>query len=280
MSTPLAFEGLSNVRDLGGMRTEEGRALRMGKLFRSDQLFSATQADREALDAMNIRVVIDFRSGIEREEKPDPELDGATNLHLPIIKDVRAGITRDKQSTRDIMKMIMSGQGADPAVIDAYMANMYREFVTEPYANEQYARFVDAVMEALRAGGSAMWHCTAGKDRAGFATAILLEALGVARDDIMADYLQTNECLAGVTKQLVGVLSSQVFSSGLVQQFDEHMIETMKAALDHFFRADESFLASAYAAAEEQFGSFDAFLAQGLGVDDAKREELCRLCLS
>ena len=53
----------------------------------------------------------------------------------------------------------------------------------------------------------------------------------------------------------------------------------MKAALDHFFRADEAFLAGAYAAADEQFGSFDAFLANGLGIDEAKREELRRLCL-
>ena len=278
MSTLLAFEGLSNVRDLGGMRAKEGSTLSAGKLYRSDQLFFATQADRETLGTMNIRVVIDFRSGIERDEKPDPELDGATNLHLPIIKDVRAGVTRDEQSNKRVMEMIMSGQGANPAVIDAYMANMYREFVMNPYANEQYARFIDAVIEALQTGGSALWHCTAGKDRAGFATAILLEALGVARDDIMADYLQTNDCLAGVTKQLVSLLSSKALTSGQLQ-LDEQTLGAMKTALDHFFRADESFLASAYAAAEERFGSFYAFLEQGLGIDEGKREELCRLCL-
>ena len=278
MSTPLTFEGLHNVRDLGGMRTEDGRILATGKLYRSDQLFSATQADLETFGAMGIRIVVDFRSGIERDEKPDPDLDGAANLHLPIIKDVRAGITRDEQSNRGIMKMILSGKGADLAIIDGYMANMYREFVMDPYANEQYAHFVDAIIEALQAGGSAMWHCTAGKDRAGFATAILLEALGVAREDIMADYLQTNECLAGVTAQLVGMLSSQALASGQMQ-LDEQMLATIKTALDHFFRADEAFLAGAYAAAEERFGSFDAFLAQGLGIDEAKREELRRLCL-
>ncbi len=278
MSTLLVFEGLSNVRDLGGMRTKDGRILNTSKLYRSDQLFFATQADLETLNTLGIRVVIDFRSGIEREEKPDPELDGATNVHLPIIRDIQAGITRDSQSSKDVMKMIMSGQGMDPAFIDTYMANMYRGFVMDSYANEQYARFIDEVIAALRAGGSALWHCTAGKDRAGFATAILLEALGVARDDIVEDYLQTNECLAGVTKQLVGILSSQAFSSGQTQ-FDEQTIEAMKGALGHFFRADESFLSSAYAAAEEQFGSFDSFLTQGLGIDEAKRDELRRLCL-
>jgi len=278
MSTLIAFEGLSNVRDLGGMRTKKGRIIDAGRLYRSDQLFSATQADREKLGTMNIKVVIDFRSGIEREEKPDPELEGTTNLHLPIIKDVRAGITRDTQSNKGIMKMVMNGKGADPAAIDAYMANMYCEFVTDPFANEQYARFVDAVITALRAEGGALWHCTGGKDRAGFATVILHEALGVARNDIMADYLQTNEYVAGVTDQLAGMLSSKAFSSGQAQH-GEQVSEAMMTALSHLFRADESFLASAYAAADERFGSFDAFLAQGLGVDEAKREELCRLSL-
>ena len=278
MSTLVRFEGLSNVRDLGGMRTEDGRVIGMGKLYRSDQLFFASEADLAALGDLGIRIVVDFRSEIERDEKPDPELDGAANLHLPIIRDVRAGITRDEQSNKGIMKMIMSGQGMDLALIDTYMANMYRGFVMDPYANEQYARFVNAVIEALQAGGSALWHCTAGKDRAGFATAILLESLGVARDDIVADYLQTNECLAGVTKQLVGMLSSKAIASDQVQ-FDEQTIEVMKAALDHFFRADEAFLAGAYAAAEERFGNFDAFLTEGLGIDEAKREELRRLCL-
>ena len=278
MSTLVRFEGLSNVRDLGGMCTEDGRVIGTGKLYRSDQLFFASESDLAALGDLGIRIVVDFRSEIERDEKPDPELDGAANLHLPIIRDVRAGITRDEQSNKGIMKMIMSGQGMDLALIDAYMANMYRGFVMDPYANEQYARFVNAVIEALRAGGSALWHCTAGKDRAGFATAILLESLGVARDDIVADYLQTNECLAGVTKQLVGMLSSKAITSDQMQ-FDGQTIEVMKAALDHFFRADEAFLAGAYAAADEQFGSFDAFLANGLGIDEAKREELRRLCL-
>ena len=278
MSALVEFEGLSNVRDLGGMRTKEGRTIAAGRLYRSDQLYFATETDLAAIGSMGIRTIVDFRSEIERDEKPDPEIDGAANLHLPIIEDVRAGITRDKQSNKGIMKMIMSGQGADLAPIDAYMANMYREFVTDPHANEQYARFVDAVIGALQSGGSALWHCTAGKDRAGFATAILLEALGVAREDIMVDYLQTNECLAGVTDQLVGMLSSRAIASGKMP-FDEQAMELMKTALSHFFRADEAFLASAYTAAEEQFGSFEAFLEQGLGVDEAKREELRRVCL-
>ncbi len=279
MSTLLSFEGLSNVRDLGGMRTSDGRTLVAGRLFRADQLFFATEADRGKLAAMGMRVVVDFRSEIEHDEKPDPELPDAKNLHLPIIKDVRAGITRDEQSNKGIMKMIMSGQGTDLAFIDTYMANMYRNFVVEPYANEQYARFVDAVIDSLQSGGAALWHCTAGKDRAGFATVILLETLGVSRDDIMADYLQTNECLEGVTKQLVSMLSSQAFGAGQTQ-LDEQAIEMMKHALAHFFRADEAFLAGAYAAADEQFGSFDAFLERGLGIDAAKREELQRLCLT
>ena len=278
MSKLIDFEGLHNVRDLGGMTCTDGKSIKSGRLFRSDQLFFASESDKQLLNDLGLRVIVDFRSGVEREDKPDPAIERASNVHLPIIKDVRAGITRDENSNKRIMQMIMSGQGIGLDDIDKYMNNMYREFVTDPYANAQYAQFVDEVTAALQAGGAALWHCTAGKDRAGFATVILLETLGVPRDDIVADYLQTNECLTGVTAQLVSMLSSKVISSGAIG-LDDKTIETIKAALDRFFCADERFLKGAYDAADEHFGSFSAFVEQGLGIDASKRQALQELCL-
>lgn len=278
MSTPIQFEGLSNVRDLGGMRTKQGRTIRTGRLFRSDQLFFASETDRAKLEQMGIRLVADFRSGIERDEKPDPELPGAINLHLPIIRDVLEGVTRDENSNKRIMARIMAEGGSDLSFIDSYMNDIYRNFVADSYSREQYAQFVDEVIAALRQDGSALWHCTAGKDRAGFATVILLEALDVPREDIKADYLQTNECLEGITAQIVNMLTSGALI-GQKPQIDNETLESVKIALAHFLRADEEFLAGAYAAADELFGSFGAYLEQGLGLDAAKRTELEQLCL-
>lgn len=278
MSTAIAFDGLNNVRDLGGIVARGGRRIREGRLIRSDQLFFASDADRAKLERLGIGLVVDFRSSSECREKPDPDLPGVAHVHLPIVQDVRAGIVRDEASNRSALQIIMGGRDLDLAFVDRYMNDMYRQFVLEPQATSQYARFIDEVIATLRENRCALWHCTAGKDRAGFATVVLLEALGVPRDVVVADYLQTNEHLEGVVAQLIDMLIAQIRASGH-GSLDEAGIEQVKTSLARFFCADEAFLAGAYEAADEQYGGFDGFLERALGVDGAKRELLCELCL-
>ena len=266
MSKRIEFERLSNTRDLGGMSASDGRRVRDGLLYRSEQLFFASQADRDKLGAMNIGKVFDFRSALEREEKPDPPIAGAVNVHLPIIEDVRTGITRGSEGNARMVDLVMSGQATEE-LVDGHMRNMYQKFVTDPFAHRQYARFVDETVAEAEQGKAVLWHCTAGKDRAGFATAIMLEALGVPREDIMADYLQTNECLASTIDGLMAMLAEKLPDAAAVD------------ALRRFFLADESYLSAAYAAIGKQFGNVDAFLAKALRIDSAKRAKMQTLYL-
>ena len=267
MGTPITFEKLYNVRDLGGMTTADGQAVRTGMLIRGDQLFSASQADLERLRDTGVRKVIDFRSIGEHEEKPDPDIDGAANVFLPIIKDVGVGITRGTEGNARIMELFKSGKTISPEFIDEHMRGMYRSFVEDPFANGQYARFFDEVIATAAGGGATYWHCTAGKDRAGFATAMMLAALGVPRDDIVSDYLQTNNCLDGVVGQLMSLFGKQLPS------------DETREALKRFFVADESFLGAAFDAIDKHHGSIDAFLSERLAVDDEKRRKLRELLL-
>ena len=266
MSTLIEFEGMHNVRDLGGMTAADGRRVRKGLLYRADQPFFATEADLEALGAMGIGVVFDFRGIAERAEKPDPEIPGARNLHLPVVEDVLTGVTRGEEGNARMVEMVMSGKVSE-GLVDQHMQNMYGVFVTEPFSVGQYARFVDETVAVAQQGKAALWHCTAGKDRAGFATVIMLEALGASREDIFADYLQTNECLADVVKG---------FAALVAERFPDGVPE---GPMRRFFLADESYLAAAYHAIDGKYGSFDAFLEQALGVDQEKRETMCSLFL-
>lgn len=266
MSTPIEFEKLQNVRDLGGMLTADGRLVRRGRLYRSGQLFFATEADKTQLDAMGIGKVFDFRSFAERDEKPDPDISGTENVHLPILKDMRTGITRGREGDESVLSMIRSGNVGE-ALVDKHMQNMYREFVTEPHANAQYARFVDETIAEAQRGKAALWHCTAGKDRAGFATLVVLEAIGVSRDDIVVDYMKTNACLAESIDSLIGQYTKKLPSKNALK------------ALRRFFMADESYVLAAYEAIEEHFGSNEAFLEKALGIDAAKREVMKGLFL-
>lgn len=262
------FEGLANIRDLGGMSAAGGRIVRQGLLYRSDQLAHATPADREQLAQMGIAEVIDFRSDRERTENPDGELPGAVNLHLPVFEDIAEGITHDTESDKRLMETIASGQSVDDEVIDAHMQAMYRGFVDNPFAASQYARFVDEVLACAEQGRAILWHCTAGKDRAGFATAIVLEALGVDRGVIVEDYLLTNARLANMIEGILAHLDS-FFRT-----------EAARNSARRFFQADASYLEAAYAAADERYGSFEAFLEQAVGIDGDKRGRLLAYLLA
>ena len=201
MGAQIKFEGLHNVRDLGGTAVADGLKVSSGKMLRSDQLADATETDLAKLGELGIGKIIDLRSAVGRDEKPDPDIAGAVNLHLPIIEDVRAGITRDSKSDARIIEMLTRGEDISSSLVDQHMELMYRRFVSDPFAIAQYTRFVDEIIESAERGEAVLWHCTAGKDRAGFATAIVLESLGASHDDIVEDYLLTNEYLTGVVER-------------------------------------------------------------------------------
>ena len=192
MGAQIKFEGLHNVRDLGGTAVADGLKVSSGKMLRSDQLADATETDLAKLGELGIGKIIDLRSAVGRDEKPDPDIAGAVNLHLPIIEDVRAGITRDSKSDARIIEMLTRGEDISSSLVDQHMELMYRRFVSDPFAIAQYTRFVDEIIESAERGEAVLWHCTEGKDRCGLTTALILEILGMDRKTIMEDYLKTN----------------------------------------------------------------------------------------
>lgn len=265
MGAQIKFEGLHNVRDLGGTAVADGLKVSSGKMLRSDQLADATETDLAKLGELGIGKIIDLRSAVGRDEKPDPDIAGAVNLHLPIIEDVRAGITRDSKSDARIIEMLTRGEDISSSLVDQHMELMYRRFVSDPFAIAQYTRFVDEIIESAERGEAVLWHCTAGKDRAGFATAIVLESLGASRDDIIEDYLITNEYLTGVVEHLLATIGRMLPS------------DSARQAARSFFRADERYLEAAYDEAATRFGSFEAFCEQALGIDAGKRAHMREL---
>ena len=265
MGAQIKFEGLHNVRDLGGTAVADGLKVSSGKMLRSDQLADATETDLAKLGELGIGKIIDLRSAVGRDEKPGPDIAGAVNLHLPIIEDVRAGITRDSKSDARIIEMLTRGEDISSSLVDQHMELMYRRFVSDPFAIAQYTRFVDETIESAERGEAVLWHCTAGKDRAGFATAIVLESLGASRDDIIEDYLITNEYLTGVVEHLLATIGRMLPS------------DSARQAARSFFRADERYLEAAYDEAATRFGSFEAFCEQALGIDAGKRAHMREL---
>ena len=263
MSRSLPFESLPNTRDLGGMPAADGRTIRSGKLIRSGNLAAASAHDREILASL-VGTVVDFRSDKERAEVPDPAIPGVRALVLPIIEDLSAGVTREEASDREALRILMES----PSFAKGYMCRTYEGFVTSAAALTGYAAFVRLLLN----GGerAILWHCTAGKDRAGFASVIVEELLGVDRETIRADYLATNRYLAG---GIAGLTEEALAEHGMFGPDAER-------ALRFMFTAQADYLDAAYRAANDRWGSFGGFLRDGLGIGDKERDALKRLYLS
>ena len=247
--------GMNNTRDLGGMRTKDGRRIRSDMLYRSAKLSDLKDPDwfKE-----HVSLVVDMRSSQEVGESPDPEIPGVEYLHLPIFEMQASGVTRDEESDRRI------GPPPDPETAIENMAKVYARFVTDEFCLAQYRRFVRLLFEPREK--AILWHCTAGKDRTGTGALIIQEMLGVGREDIMADYLITNVYLKDEVRHFIDMMAER--SGG--------MDEDAKKGMMAFMGAHEKYPLTVYAQAEAKYGSFDGFIRDGLGVTDAQREELRR----
>ncbi len=257
LSKRLFFDKLNNIRDLGGMKTADGRTIRPGQLFRSCYLQKADPSDVQKLEALGLSRIVDFRSFNEVKEQPDPVLPGTVNIHLPAEDEQLLGIERDKDSARQFTEILIERVIKNPDYAIEYMSGMYRRFVTNEYTIGQYRKFLEIVLESP---GPVLWHCTAGKDRAGFAALLLEEILGVDRESILEDYLITNKYLKEEVDYLVDLFSRV------------HGGEYPKEDVKLFFSAEKAYLEALKTEVEEHWGSFDVFLRDKMGVTEEKRE--------
>ncbi len=258
----IELEGLNNTRDLGGIRTMDGRCIKKGRLLRSGRLQAASRADEEWIRS-HVSMVIDFRSHQEMVEQPDPVIPGVAMRHIPIIDSLAAGVTRDAASDEDAFLMLT----VDLEGARRYMCRTYEGFITSKSALQGYEAFVRLLCENREK--ALLWHCTAGKDRAGLAAVIVLEILGVDREVIKADYLETNICIEQSISELISIFAKH---SEVNRPMDEE-------ALRYMFEAREEFLDAAYRKAEECYGSFQSFLRNGLHVEEKEIETIRELYL-
>lgn len=253
----IKFENLHNVRDLGGMVTRDNKSIKKGKLFRSGHLFEASENDLKKLSDC-VDVIVDFRTDKEKNEKPDPAIGQIDYYHLPIIESLTAGVTREKDADEKAMEMLMM----EPEKAKAYMCNTYIGFVGGDFPISQYEKFVRLLLEDRDKG--VLWHCTAGKDRAGFASVIVEEILGVERDVIKEDYLKTNVYLKEDIKALVNMLQNM---TGVKSEKSEE-------ALKYLFGAEPDYLDTLYKEIDDRFGSFENFITFGLHISKEEQRRL------
>ena len=244
----LPVAGAANLRDLGGYATRDGQALRWGVLYRADALADLSDEDLAYLERLSLHRVVDFRSEAERERDPDRLPAGPSVVWQPI-----AGQGLDPRALQD--RLLAGEVSAEQSA--AFLVEGNRAFVNE--FRDVYARFLRDLADP--ANLPTLFHCTAGKDRTGFAAALVMLVLDVPRETAMRDYLLTNTYTQAKTQRTLQVIR---FASLFRADPDD---------LKPLFEARESYLNAAYAAIDEQPGGSEAYL-RSLGVDDALRERL------
>ena len=235
----VALHGASNFRDLGGYPGQGGRPLRWGRLFRSDHLAGLDAADREQLAARGLARTLDFRGHAERAAAPY-ELPGVAQHVLAIEPTV----------VQQMREVVGAGRRLTGDVVAELMCELYRGLV-----HDQAERFAEFFEHLLHDDSPVVFHCTAGKDRTGFAAALLLLALGVPRELVMADYLLTNE---------------------FYRPPPLPASDTPRDALAVLWSVQPSFLEAALQAIERDHGGVERYLSQRLGLGDAARATLAR----
>jgi protein-tyrosine phosphatase len=236
------LQGASNFRDLGGYPGHGGRPLRWRRLFRSDHLASLTDADKALLAKLGLARAFDFRGDAERTAV-SYQLPGVTQHSLAIEPTV----------VQRLQELVASRQALTSERAADLMRELYRGLV-----NDQAHRFAELFEHLLQADAPLVFHCTAGKDRTGFAAALILLALGVPRSVVRQDYLITNRVFrqppatpGGLPAEVMAVL----------------------------WRVQPGFLDAALQALDGDHGGVDRYLAQRLGLGPAALRRLAELYL-
>lgn len=245
----MGFEGATNFRDFGGYPTHSGGTVGWGHFYRSGNLSALSATDIDYLSALNIDLVCDFRR--EDEQRRDPSRLPASGhpprvLSLPITPGSQASALYGDAASLD---------GRD--AMFSFMVEINREFVRTQ--SERFAQMFAAILEHQPRG--LILHCAAGKDRTGFAAALILAALGVSEELILQDYLLTRHYF-DPWREL-----PRVRAKYSVDHLDDEALLPMLGV-------DEAYLGAAHAAIAEGYGSMDTYLRQCLGVGDTERRAL------
>ncbi|MBO9703278.1 MAG: tyrosine-protein phosphatase [Sporocytophaga sp.] len=242
----IALAGEDNMRDLGGYPSNDGKKVRFKMLYRSGELSGLTSEDLTKLNSFGIRRVIDLRTSSERNSQPDKNIDRTIKYYLSLIAD-----TSDVSGgTSQIMGQIISGKiTAEQIMIPAYAVDSLK------IANWKI------VFDLLRTGDPTLFHCTAGKDRAGMTSALILSALDVPRDTVIADFMKSNVYLSASIETTVSQINN-AYGAGSGDK------------LRPLLGVEQSFITTFFQNIERQYGTVDNFLTNILEVDKAEMKKL------
>jgi len=239
------FQGAHNFRDLGGYPSELGGTTRWGVLYRAAALSEMTADDLAELESLGIRTVFDLRRDDEREMAPDP----VPTVHVCLMSHVFANAQMPERDT-----LVDHDHGVQ------FMRQLYSGLLA--HAGHEMGRLIGMIADGAV---PAVFHCTAGKDRTGIVAALILRAVGVARETVLDDFELTNRY---VTRETHAAMYQRMIDHGM----------SPEAAAGMFAAARES-MAAALDELDDVYGGAEAYLTGPAGLDAAAIARLRDLLL-
>jgi protein tyrosine/serine phosphatase len=251
MTRHIDFDGIENFRDFGGYATACGRGLKRGVLYRSGAHHLATEEDLARLKALGVTAIVDLRQPHERARDPSRRWSGF---------DARV-IENDLVSEHTDWLVKLRANELTPEWFFEDTRQFYAHGPLEPRHIELFSRWFHALAEAK---GPMLVHCAAGKDRTGMICALTHHLAGVHRDDMIADFLMTND-EARIERKMASLAA---FLAEALQ------LTVPDAALRTAVSVHPAYLETAFQVMADAHGSVDGYLEQALGVDSALRARI------
>ncbi len=249
----LGIASVVNLRDLGGYTTSDGATVARGLIYRSNQLSEIPEVDMEKLATLGLEVDYDLRTAAERDARPDELPPGVEYVVVDVLAD-------SPQAGPAMLENLMQDPQAANAElgggkVEEAFRESYREFVSLPSAKTEFSKMFHGLADEEKL--PALFHCTTGKDRTGWAAAALLTLLGVPEDQVYEDYLRSNDNILPAYKHVI----DPFVEAGGDPEITAAILGVKREYLEASF--DEM---------ETNYGTIENYFAEALGIDAAKQQ--------
>lgn len=251
----ITIASVPNLRDLGGHVGLNGRYTHNGLLYRSEQLGHITDAEMPVFTKLRLKKIYDLRTDDERAELADRVPDGSVDVVVDVLAD-QAG-AGPAQLLHLLDEPLQANAQLGGGKIAQQFADSYRQFITLPSARAGFSHMFTELADADNL--PALFHCTTGKDRTGWAAAALLTLCGVSHEDVMQEYLLSNDFILPEYQPMI----------------DKYIaLGVEKEILLSILGVRGEYLLASFQEMREQFGDIEAYFDVGLGINSAVQEAL------
>ncbi|WP_125574414.1 tyrosine-protein phosphatase [Levilactobacillus huananensis] len=250
-STHIKLQGASNARDLGGYINSKGQKIKAHRLIRSNSLSTLSKSDQKKLvKTYHVATDVDLRTVIEQQKSPDVKMKGVKLIKANVFKSFGAFPDFSKKNAGDKM-----------------MKKSYHDAITTAQGRKAYKSLFHQLLKNPK-NKAVLWHCSAGKDRAGMGTVLVLSALNFNKKAIAKDYLKSNTYLVNTNKENLKRQEAGWKAQG--KELTPTVIANFKAQNG----VKMAYLNTMYKAINTKYGNMDNFLHKGLGLSNTQLKHL------